>query len=134
MAREAERRRARVAAGKPIHLTPEELKAQDKAEDERLEREIQAECVREYRANGFTLWEGLKDKKKVKIQPGHPDLELFHPRYQWHGYHEVKTPRGELEPAQRDFMEMCDACNVPFFVGGINVVALVIATARGDIR
>jgi hypothetical protein len=126
MRAEAERRRARRAAGKPLHDTPEELVQKAKIEDERLESEIQAECVRHYRANGFIAHEGLKERRKTRIDKGHPDIELFHLATKWHGYHEVKVPGGRLRPDQRNFQEWCIACEVPHFVGGMEICELVI--------
>ncbi len=128
---EARRRADRRAKNLPLTETPAEREQRIVDEDFRLEREIQAECVRLYRANGFTVWEGLKDKRKTKIQPGHPDLTLFHVRLKWHGYQEVKTPTGELRPDQKDFREVCIASGVPHFVGGVQIAQLVIAEVLG---
>jgi hypothetical protein len=76
------------------------------------------------------VYEGLKEKRKVRIDRGHPDLELFHFRKKWHGYHEVKTPTGHLRPDQRDFRDSCVACEVPHFTGGFDVCQIVIALVR----
>jgi hypothetical protein len=124
-AKEAMRRQARRDAGLPLHETPEELAKVKREADDRLEREIQAECVREYRANGFIVYEGIKSK--ARITPGQPDLTLFHPRTKWHGYHEVKTPLGELRPDQKDFRETCIATDVPHFYGGMETCRFIIA-------
>lgn len=117
MRREAERREARKAAGKPYHETPEEVKARLELEDDRLEKDIQRECIRHYRANGFRTYEGIR--LKARIQPGQPDITLFHPKRQWHGYHEVKTPTGKLRPDQLEFRETCLETGVPHYVGGM---------------
>jgi hypothetical protein len=124
---EAARRQARRDQGKPLNPTPDELQAKARADDDRLEREIQAECVKEYRANGFIVYEGLREKRKTRIQPGQPDLTLFHIRAKWHGYHEVKTPAGKLRPDQEDFKAACDQTGTPHFVGGIDTARQVIA-------
>jgi hypothetical protein len=124
---EAERRAARRAEGKPLALAVDEMEHREAVADERLEREIQAECVREYRANGCIVYEGLKEKRKTKIQPGWPDLGVFHPRTKTFWFHEVKTPTGTLRPDQADFRETCLATGVPHYVGGIEVARQAIS-------
>lgn len=123
---EAARRAARRAQNLPLTATTEEVEREKRAADDRLEAEIQAECVRHYRANGFVVYEGLKERRKTRIDKGFPDLTLFHPRTKWFGYHEVKTPTGTLRPDQRDFRDTCIATNVPHFVGGVEIAHLVI--------
>jgi hypothetical protein len=123
---ESRRRAARRAQGLPFDETPKETEQRERLEDDRLESEIQAECVKEYRARGFIVYEGLKERRKTRIDKGHPDLELFHPRARWHGYHEVKTPTGKLRPDQEDFRESCLATDVPHYVGGMEACAAAI--------
>lgn len=126
MRREAERRQARHDRGLPLNETPEELKARAREEDDRLEKDIQAECVKEYRGNGCVVYEGLKSK--AKIQPGWPDLGVFHPATRQFWFHEVKTPTGRMRPDQEDFRRTCITTGVTHIVGGIAVAKLAIET------
>lgn len=126
--REAERRQVRRAAGLPLNETPAELEERAKEDDDRLEKDIQAECVKEYRANGCTVYEGLKEKRSTKIAPGWPDLGVFHPSRKLFWFHEVKTPTGKLRPDQKDFRETCIATGVTHIVGGIAAARLAIET------
>lgn len=116
--REAERRKARRNAGKPLHETPAELEQRTRSDDNRLEKEIQRDCVRIYRANGCVVYE-TSQKRAAKVTPGLPDLIVFHARAKAMWYHEVKTATGELRPDQRDFQEQCQLTGTPHYVGGI---------------
>jgi hypothetical protein len=125
---EAERRLARRSQGKPLAPTPDELATREAVADDRLEREIQAECVKLYRAHGCTVYVGLVAKGKGKIQPGWPDLGVFHPRTKTFWFHEVKTPTGTLRPDQADFRETCLATGVLHYVGGIETARQALST------
>jgi hypothetical protein len=116
--REAELRQARRAAGRPLHELPDELERREREKDDRLEKAIRKDCIDRYRANGCVVYD-TEQRRKTRGTPGVSDLIVFHHRTMSHWYHEVKAPTGELEPSQRNFKEDCDACGIPYVVGGI---------------
>ena len=118
MERESQRRMARRLAGKPLHETSAELEQRLKEEDDRLEKAIRKDCTERYRANGCVVYD-TEQRRKTRGTPGVSDLIVFHHRSMSFWFHEVKTPAGELEPSQRNFKEDCDACAVPYVVGGV---------------
>jgi hypothetical protein len=124
---EAERRAARRSQGLPLTATADELEQQAREDDARQEKEIQWECVKFYRAHGCVVYE-TSQKRASRIAPGIPDLIVFHPRSGKHWYHEVKTPKGELRPDQKDFREQCLLTHVTHIVGGVAAAGLAIET------
>jgi hypothetical protein len=116
---EAHRRLERRKKGLPLNETPEELAEGVKAKDERLEKEIQSECVRIYRAHGCIVYE-TSQKRRAKVSPGIPDLMVFHAAKEAFWFHEVKTPRGSLSPAQEDFRDRCAETGTLLVWGGVD--------------
>lgn len=127
MIREAERRAERRSKGLPLHETPAEIEARAAEEDARLEREIQAEVVRIYRANGCVVY-STSSTRRSRIAAGIPDLIVFHAGAGVHLYHETKTPRGKLRPDQVDFAEQCIRTNTVHIVGGVQAAELAVET------
>lgn len=123
----AEWRKQRAAAGKPLHLTHREV-AENAAEEQlekdfRLEREIQNDCIRLYRAHGCSVYitsVKMKVSKKAKVTPGVSDLIVFHTRARSMFFHECKNASGRLEPSQTNFQSDALAVGVPYIVGGID--------------
>lgn len=134
--KEAHRRQHRRALGLPLHPTADELAAEAakraKEEDSRLEREIQADCVKEYRAAGCDVYV-LAQKKAHKMTPGIPDLLVFPPGFAGQAFwHEVKTPTGEQRPDQKVFQENCERTGTVYVLGG--VAAAIAEIARRGLR
>lgn len=115
---EAERRRIRREQGLPLHETPAELAERIEEDDDRLEREIQVDVVKLYKALGCQVW-SHSELRKTKQTPGYPDLTVLHPRRRIHWYHETKTPAGKLEPAQLEFFCTAAESGVTVIVGGV---------------
>lgn len=115
---EAARRSDRRARGLPLHETPAEREVREKEEDDRLEREIQAEIVRLYRAYGFIVWI-LSQKRASKQSPGIPDVYAVNPRTGHVIWHEVKTPTGRQSAAQSTFQEEHRGSAVHYVLGGV---------------
>lgn len=115
---EAERRQARRAAGLPLYLTPAEVAARIQEDDDRLEREIQVDVVKLYKAFGCQVW-SHSELRRAKVTPGYPDLTVLHPRRRLTWYHETKTPSGTLEPAQLEFGSVAAESGVTVIVGGV---------------
>ena len=115
---EAERRAARRAQGLPLHETPAEQAERIQENDDRLEREIQGDVVRLYKALGCQVW-SHSELRKTKQTPGYPDLTVLHPRRRLAWYHETKTPTGTSSPAQRTFLGTAAECGVTVVVGGV---------------
>lgn len=133
--KEAHRREHRRSLGLPLHPTADELAAEAvkraREDDDRLEREIQADCVAKYRAAGCTVYV-LAQKEKHKMTPGIPDLLIFPPGFGLgHSFwHEVKTPTGEQRPDQRVFQEDCERTGTDYVLGGVAAAELQIARIR----
>jgi hypothetical protein len=101
------------------------IKAADLPEDEDSMQMALIELL-EYQARPGWIWkhspnegkrsprEGAKQKKKG-LCPGWPDLDLISPEGIWHGL-ELKTPRGVLTPAQRDFGAEADRLGLRYRV------------------
>lgn len=115
---EAERRRRRREKGLPIEDTPAEKEQYAREEDDRLEREIQRDVVRLYRAHGCVVYE-TSQRRAAKVSPGIPDLIVMHTGARVQFYHEVKTPSGKLRPDQKDFRDQCLASGTVHIVGGV---------------
>lgn len=115
---EAERRRSRRAQGLPLHDTPAEAAARIHEDDDRLEREIQADVVKLYKALGCQVW-SHSELRKTKQTPGYPDLTVLHPRRRLFWCHETKTPTGTLKPAQLEFRSVAAKCGLEVVVGGV---------------
>lgn len=115
---EAERRRIRREQGLPLHETPAEAAVRIQEEDTRLEREIQADVVKVYRAIGCKIW-SHSEPRRAKLTAGYPDLTVMHPGRRLTWYHETKTPAGSLRPAQLEFLATAASCGVAVVVGGV---------------
>jgi hypothetical protein len=115
---EAERRRIRRDAGLPLHETPAEVAERIQEDDDRLEREIQIDVVKLYKALGCQVW-SHSELRKTKQTPGYPDLTVLHPRRRLSWYHETKTPTGTLEPAQLVFRSTAAESGLTVIVGGV---------------
>ncbi len=119
---EKRRRDARRANGQPLHETPEEVAAYTAERiaetDARLEKEIQAAVRKLYLAFGCVVY-STSQARASKVSAGIPDLIVFDPRTNSAFWHECKTPRGMLSPAQRDFYLACVACGWKMIVGGM---------------
>lgn len=119
---EQRRRDARRANGLPLTETPAELAERIVEEDSRLEKQIQADVIKLYRAHGCVVF-NLSQARATKQTPGIGDLYVFWPEYRGLGptvwWHETKTPAGKLRPDQREFQQLCEECLVGHVVGGV---------------
>lgn len=119
---EARRRTERRLKGLPLAETPAEAAERVADDDVRLEREIQRDVVKLYRAHGCVVYE-FSQKRASKQTPGIGDLYVFNPELHAYGpaawWHEVKTATGRLRPDQNVFGELCQQCGVWYVVGGV---------------
>lgn len=138
MIAEQRRRAERRAKGLPLHETAEEVEQlREKRvaeEDARLEKEIQRDVYKIYRAFGCELY-WMSQARATRQTAGVPDLIVFHPRTRSMFYHECKTPRGKLSPAQVVFQEQCTRAGITVVVGGVDaaeeqLVAIRAAASR----
>ena len=53
--------------------------------------------------------------------PGLPDLIVYHESTGSHWWHEVKSGRGRLTPAQRDHQHVSQSCGLRVVVGDVEV-------------
>jgi hypothetical protein len=121
---EARRRGERRRLGKPLAPTPVELEQREKEIDARLEKEIQAEVIKLYKAFGCAVY-NLSQARASKQTPGLPDLVCFYEdqdkynnrSFSW--WHETKTPSGKQSDAQVEFQIRCRRVSVPYVLGGI---------------
>lgn len=119
---EGVRRADRRKQGLPLEETPAEAVERLAEEDNRLEKDIQREVVKLYRAHRCVVYE-LSQKRASKQTPGIADLYVMYPEMSGEGplafWHEVKTPTGRLRPDQNVFGEHCQQCGVFYVVGGV---------------
>lgn len=119
---EARRRDDRRDRGLPLTETPTEAAERIEEDDQRLEKQIQADVVKLYRAHGCVVF-SLSQPRATKQTPGIGDLFVFWAnghedcvgRAWWH---ETKTPSGTARPDQREFRRLCDQCDVAYVMGG----------------
>lgn len=106
----------------PLAPTPVELQKREREIDDRLEKEIQNDVIKLYKAFSCLVYE-LSQKRAAKQTPGIADLWVFrrgidHDR-SFGFWHEVKTPSGVQSEAQIEFQAHCITCGVPYVLGGI---------------
>lgn len=120
---ESRRRDDRRARGLPLTETPAEAAERIAEDDHRLEKEIQLDVVRMYRAHGCTVF-SLSQPRATKQTPGIGDLYVFWPELIGLGpaawWHETKTPTGKQPPDQREFQRLCEECGVGYVIGGLS--------------
>ena len=115
---ESRRRDARRAQGLPLHETPAEIEERIAEDDARLEKVIQTDVVKLYRAHGCVVF-SLSQPRATKQTPGIADLYVFCPSAAAAWWHEVKTPTGKQSPAQVVFQQFCESCHVGYVLGGV---------------
>lgn len=120
---ESKRRADRRAKGLPIHETPEEVDQRVLEEDSRLERQIQADVVRLYRAHGCIVY-SLSQTRASKQTPGIGDIYVLNPVKKRAWWHETKTPSGRQSPDQREFALLCHSCTVGYVLGGVEAARM----------
>ena len=95
-------------------------------DDSRLEKEIQLEVVKLYRAHGCVVY-NFSQARASKQSPGVGDLYVFWPAMRGDGptawWHETKTPTGKQSPAQLVFQQFCESCHVGYVLGGVLAAA-----------
>ena len=123
---ESKRRDDRRAQGLPLTETPAEAAERIAEDDQRLEKEIQADVVKLYRAFSCIVYK-LSQPRATKQTPGIGDLYVFWPEMRGLGptawWHETKTPTGEQRPDQREFQRLCEAVESRSYVMGGLVAA-----------
>jgi hypothetical protein len=119
---ESRRRDDRRARGLPLSETPAELDTRIAEDDQRLEKQIQADVVKAYRAHGCIVY-SLSQPRATKQTPGIGDLYVLWPEMHFEGpatwWHETKTPTGRASPDQVEFREYCDRCGEGYVIGGL---------------
>lgn len=120
---ESRRRDSRRAQGLPLTETPAEAAERIAEDDQRLEKEIQAEAFKELRAHGFTVY-WFSQKRRTGQTKGPGDLYAVHEERGLVVWYECKTPTGEQSPAQKDFEHAHRYAHksVRVVVGGIEAV------------
>jgi hypothetical protein len=120
---EARRRLDRREQHLPLHETPEEVEERIAEDDARLEKEIQRDVVKTYKALGCKVY-NLSQARATKQAPGLADLWVVHLATGWSHkgksawWHETKTPKGKQSEAQHEFQRECKACHVGYVLGG----------------
>lgn len=115
---EVARRADRRSRGLPLEETPAEAAARIADVDRRREKDIQRDIRRLYLAHGCTVY-WLSQARETGQTAGLGDLFVFCRKAQRAWWHEVKTPTGDLSPAQLDFQNDCDWCHVGYVYGGL---------------
>jgi hypothetical protein len=114
---ERNRRDDRRRKGLPLHDTPEEQAERIQEEDNRLEKEIQADVRKLYIAFGCVVY-NLSQPRATKQSPGLADLYVVHRGSHQVWWHETKTPAGQQSLAQKYFQEIHTRTPVGYVVGG----------------
>lgn len=133
---EAQRREERRLAGLPLAETPAEAQARIVEEDQRLEKEIQADVVKLYLAFRCMVY-NLSQARATKQSPGLADIYVVHLPSHSVWWHELKTPRGHASPAQVEFQEIHKYTTVGYVIGGVKaaeeqLIKLAIAMRATD--
>lgn len=119
---EARRRDERRRTGLPLTETPAEAAERIAEDDTRLEKEIQRDVVKLYRAHRCVVY-NLSQARASKQTPGIGDLYVLWPEMHFEGpaewWHETKTGTGKQSPDQREFQELCSTCDVGYVLGGV---------------
>lgn len=115
---EGVRRADRRARGLPLEETPAEREERLQSEDMRLEKEIQRDVVKLYRAHGCIVY-ALSQTRASKQTPGIGDLYVLNPVKKRDWWHETKTLFGRQSPDQREFSLLCHSCTVEYVIGGV---------------
>ena len=119
---EGVRRANRRANGLPLEETPAELEESAKENDHRLEKQIQRDVIKLYRAHQCIVY-SLSQPRATKQTPGIGDLYVFWPDMRGLGpcawWHETKTETGKQRPDQYEFRQFCQQCSVGYVLGGV---------------
>lgn len=122
MIEEARRRDERRREGKPLAPDPIELQQRAEEIDRRLEKHIQNEIIKLYKAFGCVVY-SLSQARASKQSPGLPDICCFYegPDFttSFSFWHEVKTPGGKSSEAQLEFQIRCKRTGVDYVLGGV---------------
>lgn len=136
---EARRREDRRAQGLPLsEIEPSDADTLERiAEtDNRLEKEIQAQVMKLYRAFGCVVY-NLSQARASKQSPGLPDLYVVHRGIHQAWWHETKTPFGKQSVAQKYFGEIHTKTPIRYVLGGVRaaeeqMITLAIAVRGPD--
>ena len=102
---------ARAELGQAAAASPDAA-----ALEARDEKRIVAQCDKQLRALGFTVW-NLSQPRASKISPGIPDRLYTHSARGVALFWEAKTATGRQRPDQRVFQEHADAVGWPYILG-----------------
>jgi len=83
------------------------------------ETDVQRAVMRVYQAFGCEV-RRFNEGRRTRISEGWPDIFVFCRQKATHWVHEVKVPGGEQSPQQSETQELCEACRLPYILGGVH--------------
>lgn len=113
-ARRAELQRRGLPFDTPASATRSRIQCE--ADDERLEKVIEANGDKQLRALGFEVVR-FSHPGKTKQTPGIPDRRYYHRARRLAFWWEAKSASGRQRPDQQQFQEMCEASGDVYVLG-----------------
>lgn len=83
------------------------------------ETQVQAAVMRVYQAFGCEV-RRFNEGRRTRVSAGWPDLFVFCRQKTTHWVHEAKALGGKQSPEQSATQELCEACGLPYVLGGIH--------------
>jgi len=90
-----------------------------------LEKVVQREVIQFFEGLGCRVYRLGGNNRATRQSAGLPDLWIFCPRKHTGMWFEVKAAWGRPSPDQITFADSCEACRVPYGIGGMPAARLL---------